>query len=211
MGKTSNDNSGVKSNTAVEAAAVFSFLAAILNNTPNETTVKNLRNYFLNNSNEVTDEMEKFLRESADASDTDIATELAVEWTRLFRGLSPQFGPPPPYTGVYLSKDGVGIDYLISVQNAYKMDGLAPDTGRNRDRTDYLGFELEFMAYLANQVATAQENNDKEKMDEYSRKLDNFAESFVKPWIAQFVNKALPYAKSSFFQGYLKLLNESLE
>ena len=209
MKKALSKDNGGRSITAEEAADLYGFLASVLNNRHDEKIVENLRTYFLNNSDELTQEMEEYWKQQSDMSIADISTELSVDWTRLFRGISPSYGPPPPYTGVYQSADGTGIKFLLSVQNAYKEGGLEPDIKKKRDRFDYLGFELEFMSHLANQMVLAQESNDTEKAKEYGKKLNKFADSFVRPWISSFVDKALPHAKTSFFQGYLKLLNNA--
>lgn len=194
----------------IETADLYGFLAAILNNSPDETSVKNLRTYFLDNSNELPEEMALFWSERTNVSDAEIARELAIEWTHLFRGLSPQLGPPPPYTGVYISKDSTGIEIISAVKTAYRAEGLI-NSGSYQDRADYLGFELEFMAHLANLATEAYDNNEPEKADEYSKKLNGFAEKFISPWIDEFIDNALAYTKTSFFKGYLKLLSEAAQ
>ncbi len=194
----------------IEIADLYGLLGAILNNSPDETTVKNLRACFLDNSNDLPEEMALFWSERANVSDAEIARELAIEWTRLFRGLSIQLGPPPPYTGVYISEDGTGIEIISAVKKAYRTEGLI-NNGKYQDRADYLGFELEFMAHLAKLAADAYDNNEPEKADEYRKKLNNFTEKFVSPWIDEFIDKALAYAQTSFFKGYLKLLGEAAQ
>jgi TorA maturation chaperone TorD len=202
-------NSGNGEITAAETADLFTFLASVLNKSPDETVVKNLRAYFADNGDGSLGGMEEFLKERVGVNDADIATELAVEWTHLFRGLSPHFGPPPPYTGVYISKNATGIETILAVKQAYKSENLIPDMEIKQDRADYLGFELEFMAHLARRMAAAEESSDSEKAREYGKKMDEFAKSFVTPWINEFAEKAMEYAKTSFFQGYLKLVSEA--
>lgn len=118
---------------------------------------------------------------------------LRVDWTRLFRGLSPNYGPKPPYELVY-EPHSDEISGLLSLKQLYNNAGLdiAEDA---HNRPDYLGFELEFAAYLL----------EHEGETELGTTYSQFCEQHLS-WIRAFCNEAKPFAKTAFYSWHLEAL-----
>jgi TorA maturation chaperone TorD len=79
---------------------------------------------------------------------------LAVEHTRLFGGISPAYGPPPPYESV---QRGAGVagpaELAVAVASCYADAGLDPIDGAVP--ADHLGIELKFVALLCHREMEA--------------------------------------------------------
>ncbi|GMQ87397.1 MAG: hypothetical protein BMS9Abin08_0598 [Gammaproteobacteria bacterium] len=79
--------------------------------------------------------------------------QLAVEYTRLFRGIKAGYGPPPPYESLYREGCLMG-QVTIDVLKAYTHAGygqIDPAAGPQ----DHLGVELKFMGLLCHDEARA--------------------------------------------------------
>ena len=93
-------------------------------------------------------------------------TALAVDWTRLFRGVQPGYGPPPPYEGLWR-----GCDPLVALQavaRVYREQGVGPAGGSAGNRLDYLGLELDYLRYVCEQQALAYEQGEEVAIERWS-------------------------------------------
>ena len=69
----------------------------------------------------------------------ELATELAVERTRLFCGLKPGLGPPPPHQSVYVGFDGQPrMQATAAVARSYAEAGVGLPEGL-KEQPDYNG------------------------------------------------------------------------
>ncbi len=189
-------------------ANALSFIAGILNNCPDVNIVGQL--YKSSTSNFDFGEghklINKYLTSRRLISTKMTAEELAADWARIFRGISGSSGCKPPYAGVYIASDGIGIDTMLEINNFYLEFGLGIDSDSNQhDRTDYLGTELEFLSILAGMIA---EDDEADRAKAY---LDEFTECYIISWLANYVEEAKGYAKTDFFKGFLIMLNDVLE
>lgn len=132
----------------------------------------------------------------------DLVRELAVDWTLVFRGMSPQNGPTPPYAGVWLGNDGVGVKEMFEVNRQYTAVGLGAGSMAH-NRFDYLGIELEFVSHMARRVA--------EGDAEARSRIANFIDAYLLSWIDRFVAQVDEKAKTDFWKGYLRLVSSSLK
>src|SRR5512141_1208219 len=104
--------------------------------------------------------MRDYLNETRAVETPELAQELGVDRTRLYRGLSPTYGPPPPYEMVW-SKTKPDVSLLVELAGTYREMGLSPSP-EMVERMDYLGVELDFMRELALREAAAWDLNSPE-------------------------------------------------
>ncbi len=146
-----------------------------------------------------------FLKENNAASDETLLQTLGVERTRLFRGVSPSYGPPPPYENEWAPKSAFPMDLLKQISAIYLEDGLAMD-GETPERFDYLGVELAYIAQLARREAAALSAGDDILAAAALDRQFSFFQKHLLPWVPAYVKKALEYARTDFYTGYLWLL-----
>ena len=199
-----------------EIQQAFEFFAYILNNPPEEDFINQLRTQFLgpapfsstDDSHIGRKQISDYFNEHEDTPVHEMIQELAIDWTRLFRGLNSTYGPPPPYEGVYRIKDGIGVTIVQDVNKAYTKHGLL--IGQHRDRSDYLGYELDFMRYLSEQAIHAQEGGQIEEERSYQNDICEFLREHLSIWIGDFCARAAEHAQTSFYSGFLLLLQETV-
>jgi TorA maturation chaperone TorD len=198
-------------------AGMFNFLAGLFNDCPNVRFVERLRsgatrhtlsvlqNYPI--SEEILEglmELSRFLDETGEIPEETLAAEMTADWTRLFRGAHPDFGPLPPYESIYHGQTFNQAAVLKDIRMIYARAGasLDPDWG---DRPDYLGLELGFLAFLAEQETCAWEKGDETEAFELSRASEEFMNCHLQGWVEKFCQAALPHAQTSFYRGILRI------
>lgn len=200
-----------------EVQQAFQFLAYVLNNPPDENFIDQIRKQFISpESLSSTDtfhigrkQISDYFQEHQHTPVHEMVQELAVDWTRLFRGLNAAYGPPPPYEGVYKAGDGIGATIVQAVNNAYSKHELSI-LRQHRDRSDYLGYELDFIRYLSEQALHAQQSDQIEKEKLYQNDMCEFLKEHLSVWIGNFCARAAAYAQTSFYSGFLLLLQETV-
>lgn len=193
----------------------FAFLATLLNNQPNEEMIAKLRKIY--NEEELSLQKQGssyhliagYLHDNKQKPMAALVQELSVEWTRLFRGVSPVYGPQPPYAGVYCSDDGMGVNTIMAITQIYSAHGLGIRKDKH-NRMDYLGTQLDFISILAKKAAHEAELGNSTAEEAIRTDIRDFLQKYVLPWVDTFVGKAQEYVKTDFFRGYLTMLSESL-
>lgn len=193
----------------------FAFLATILNKQPNEEMIVQLRKIY--NEEELPLQkvvgsyhlMARYLNESEHKPTATVVQELSVEWTRLFRGISPAYGPQPPFAGIYISEDGVGVNTVMGITQMYSAHGLGTREDKH-NRMDYLGTQLDFISILTKRAAQEAKLGNCTAVESIRIDILNFLHKYLLSWVDKFVDKAREYAQTDFFKGYLVMLSESL-
>jgi TorA maturation chaperone TorD len=154
----------------------------------------------------LTDIVEHCRREGSQESPTDCLpaeaehqtalTQLAVERTRLYRGVSAT-GPTPPYEAEWLSGQPAPA-VLLSLTRAYQSSGLAVAAG---ERPDYVGIELGYYQRLITQEAD--DEPDRHMLLTLQRE---FVSEHIGRWVPSYVEVTLPLIQSDFFRGHLLLV-----
>lgn len=201
-------------------ASMYGFLATLYNQKPNIHLVRGLRSistdsfFALANERDISSnarcglvELAKFIDATAEQTEEEIERTLAKDWTRLFRGLRPGYGPVPPYEGLYLDKNNIGLDILKEI-NRWYLDSNMVVNPAYANRPDYLGLELDFLRHLAYREAQAWEQENKKEALEYFNKRCAFFAEHLMLWIGQFCEQALQHAKTSFYLGVLRLTRD---
>jgi len=141
----------------------------------------------------------------------DICLTLAVERTRLLRGVAREYGPPPPYESLYRSLEASdGISFLVQVAEFYRyaqIDLLA----ERADRLDYLGLELDFMRLLCEEEIRSLDQGDTDEAEGFARLQHRFLQEHLLPWVPRYCESLLSHSTAGFYQGVAQLLLGFLE
>ena len=147
--------------------------------------------------------MVEFLRNSSGKEDSELSDELGVDRTRLYRGITPSMGPPPPYESVWTRGPKSTSDILLELATAYRQSSLAIEPG---ERQDYIGVELAFQQQLVMQEIEFWQTGEEEKAQDSLKQQDAFLKEHLNFWIPAFIENALPEAKTDFYRGQLLML-----
>ena len=198
-------------------AGMYGFLAALFNQRPEVDLVRRLRTVGIDSFVTMTEEegmndgvsqglkeMAQFIESTLDQPEEEVEQALAVDWTRLFRGISPNYGPTPPYEGLYAEGNRDPIEVLQSINQIYHENGVTIGE-ESPNRPDYIGLELGFMCFLAEQEAEAWEEGDEERANSYFEKAMKFVNEHLGLWASKFFEVAIEQAQTDFYKGLLRL------
>ena len=133
---------------------------------------------------------------------------IGVDRTRLYRGVSPALGLPPPCEAVWTSRESETAALLQELAALYKEDGLALAT---QERLDYIGVELDYIQRLIQNEIAAWRNAEPERALMLQDKQQRFLDRHLSPWVLQFIKKALPLAATDYYRGHLRMLDGLLK
>lgn len=122
--------------------------------------------------------------------------EVNSEFVRLFRGLSRQQSPPPPYESVYVDEGhvyGPSTDQVTKKFNQYKLKvpGSEPP--------DHLPLELDFMRFLCEREVETLENNGSAK--ECIEEQYMFLDEHLMRWVPSLCENIRKYSQSRLYRG----------
>jgi TorA maturation chaperone TorD len=207
-------------------AEMYRFLAHMFNQSPDSEFVRRLRVLGVSSFSLLTEdglspevsrglqEMGSFIEATSGAPEEQVKEELAVDWTRLFRGVSPTYGPPPPYEGVYEEGDQHQTEILQSVTESYLEHSVKVNENA-ANRPDYIGVELDFLRHLSECEAEVWEQKENQTALNYQEAGRRFLINHLGRWACKFCDLAIEEAKTDFYRGFLRLtkgvLNEEIE
>lgn len=223
VGKSSQYES-INPETSTQALAeMFGLLAIFLNQRPDSEFVQRLRaagiHQFLDTLEEQEEgskihtglqELGAYLEDSLTADDNSLAEELAVDWTRLFRGLRPGYGPKPPYGFLHQKMRLSELEYLRKIASYYSRFGAEIEPTHS-NRPDFLGLQLAFLSFLYQQSSQAYQQG----CDQEAKKFENAAADFfvqeLANWAIVFCSEAQAHAKTGFYHGFLEILQGQIQ
>lgn len=127
-----------------------------------------------------------------------IHKEMKVEFARLFLG--PKRRLAPPYESVYCSKNKqIFGETSIKVRKLYEEIGLQINKIGNIP-DDFIGFELEFMYYLAFLASEAIDNNNMDKIQELVNYQHKFLKEHITVWIENFTEDIYKNTNMEYFK-----------
>lgn len=139
----------------------------------------------------------------------DVQKELAVDRTRLCRGSASNNVVAPPYEAPYLSPERE-TDRLLAIVQFYRKTGLTMSADQ-RERMDYIGIELAFMAELCGKESAALVA---ENVNDYEAVLaweQDFLRQHLLQWAVDYCGKMIDYAETEFFRGIGYLMRAFLQ
>jgi TorA maturation chaperone TorD len=138
-----------------------------------------------------------------------ILRRIAVDRTRLFRGISEKDSPPPPYESVYREERLCG-ESSTEVSRFYCKLGVTLSEASN-ESPDYLGIELDFMRLLCQSEEEAWSNNRADKALEHLERGTDFLKNHLLKWVDRFCDKMYEMADLDFYKGLAKLTSGFLK
>lgn len=209
-------NSAEAAIAARNLANVFSFLATLLNECPDFAFVDKLRatgGDFIAGLGKESGfpeevaagfrDMAKYVEETKNEPKPTVQQDLAVDWTRVFRGVSPDYSPTPPYEACYADAMITEMQLIQTVNHLYLANGLMISSDYN-NRPDYIGLEFSFLAHLAEAEAQAWDEDNAELAESYQETGRAFLREHL-GWVEKYVTRAMDYAKTGFYRGFLRL------
>jgi len=206
-------------NLAAARSRVYGFLGTVYNRLPSDLFVENLlgneMGVFLSSLLEVEDLpvelraglllLQDYIRTSQGKPVEQLRTELAVDRTRLLRGVKPDYGPPPPYESVYKGTEAKPLMNISSaVQRIYAEAGVnLPE--EVKDRPDFIGIELDYMRFLTEKEAEAWSTGDQQEALKILEKERTFLEEHITDWIPRFCEVMFQEAQLDFFKGIAQM------
>lgn len=129
--------------------------------------------------------------------------ELKRDWTKLFRGISPNYGPRPPYAQLF-AKNSLETDFLSELAELYLDVGY---TGYQKidDRLDYIGIILNSLAVIS---LLRKKCIEEENEVEYKRLTEIFkiiSHQYFASWFKKFQKIAETHVQTFFYEGVLEL------
>jgi TorA maturation chaperone TorD len=202
---------------AKDRVDLYGFLAKLLNTPPNLELVRGLRQTdFVSmaaSKKEVgatdiaraLEEVSGYFMNAAEKPEKEVQQDLAVDWTRLFRGVSPNYGPPPPYEAVYHQTHLALPELLMKILSSYHEGGVTVEKDA-ANRPDYIGVEFEYLQFLGEHEIEDLKQGDREEANRYRECAAHFLEDHLGQWAGLFCDKAIPMARTDFFLGILHLI-----
>ena len=222
MRATNNHHHEDTQNARVHAKA-YGSLANIFNQRPDAALVGNIKAMGLEffteflRGDDLNSEVQKglseistFVAQIKDLPEKTVEQSLLVDWTRLFRGLQPGYGPQPPYEGVYMGESETDLKVLESVARFYTKHGVTPAKNAG-NRPDYIGLELDFLCYLCEQQAEAWEKGDEIQARKFQLAEHDFLKDHLGRWGGIYCDRAIEEAKTDFYRGFAHLTRGIIE
>lgn len=129
------------------------------------------------------------------------------DWTKLFRGISPDYGPTAPYAFLFLKCNTTA---MLSELAALYIDGGYDDYQNIRDRIDYIGTCFAYLKTVDLQrIHAVQEKNLREFM-RLNLCREIFLRQFLLPWIHEFASRARKFVQTPFYSAVLNLTDDSV-
>lgn len=185
--------------------ATFRLLAAFYNYNPDRNFIEALMNLTSGSvpMNGISSAVSMITKYACEAVRSDeLVTELKRDWTKLFRGVAPDYGPKAPYEQLYVNSGSLKLISVLAQE--YQCNGFAEYMEIN-NRHDYIGTELAYAAHLASLRLTAIETGNFEEYSKYQNMSDSFIENHPANWVGMFCEEAEKHAATDFYRGVLKL------
>ncbi len=143
--------------------------------------------------------VEMFLNSISDQPEDDVELSMAVDFTRLFRGVRKDYGPPPPYESVWRGESQVMGPSTEEVLRFYADSGIGLDMAD--ELPDYIGVELRFMALLCLRESKAWKDNDSDGLRRYISQEKAFVVNHILQWVPRYLDAMAEDAQTGFYKG----------
>lgn len=153
--------------------------------------------------------MRDYVRATLDMAVPQLSDALGVDRTRLYRGVSPQYGPPPPNEAVWIKSNDSVSAVLVAIAEVYRQSEMAVAPSAH-ERLDYIGVELDFHYQLAQCEADAWLAGDSIKARGLLKRQAGFIREHLLQWVPAYIAKALTMVETDFYRGHLKMVGAFL-
>jgi putative dimethyl sulfoxide reductase chaperone len=138
-----------------------------------------------------------------------LSDRLLQEYTRLFRGIQDQLGPPPPFESLYRGQGMMG-DLTLAVMHRYQAAGFAdiePEAGPQ----DHLGAELRFLSLLCFREAEAWMAGEDEAARQRIAQQRTFLDEHLLAWLPDYAGRIARESREPFYAAVAKLTLDHAE
>jgi TorA maturation chaperone TorD len=150
--------------------------------------------------------LRQYMADSYSRPIKELAEELAVERTRLLRGLKRGYGPPPPYESVYMDAEAIQT-YISGVSKLYEEAGVSLSK-ELKERPDYIGIELDFMRLMCSREAEAWKHGNAGDARSALQLERRMLKEHLVAWVPKFCDIAFEEARNGFYRAVLKVTKE---
>lgn len=194
-------NQRVDIDTLDAERATFAMLAAFYNTNPDTNFLHTVAKL---NPDDLEDEDIKSLIQHIvfSAQNTGMLLELKRDWTKLFRGVSPDYGPTPPYAQEYMNNRK--LDVLSKLAAFYNEYGFTGHTLAS-NRQDYIGVLLDFAAHISQLRADAVKAGKDAEYERMTDLLEVFMNMYVSSWFENFCESAQKHTSTDFYKSIIEL------
>lgn len=152
------------------------------------------------------DDLLAVLREAPDRAQ--LAERLAVEHARLFRGISEEYGPPPPYESLWREGQLMG-DSTVRVATRYLEAGYQPE-GRFAP-CDHIVEELRFMAALCHAEHEARQAGRAQDARQARDQQQRFLDEHLTAWTGKYCQNLADQSREPLYQTLARMTTIVLE
>ncbi|WNF38236.1 molecular chaperone TorD family protein [Bacillaceae bacterium IKA-2] len=136
-------------------------------------------------------------------TDIHVEEECKFDFNKLFIG--PYELLASPYESTYRNYDRLLMRAeTLSVRSFYEKVGIQVD-GKGQIPDDHIGFELEFIAFLAHQI------NQEHEVERMSALLDEFLKDHLGKWLEQHVELVTSQAKTKYCKAWAIILSYTVQ
>ncbi len=138
-----------------------------------------------------------------------LAEQLAVEYTRLFSGLSRNEGLPPPYESLYRGESMMG-EITLAVMDSYQQAGygtIEEDAGPQ----DHIAAELRFLAMLLYNESVALNEGDLQTAATLKQQQNHFLNEHLLLWVPAYCQRIKSETTESFYTGVAMMTEDALK
>lgn len=139
----------------------------------------------------------------------DDSTVLAIEFARLFGGISESYGGLPPFESVVRTGNWGG-DTVLEVIAAYGNADIAPPVPE-ASPVDHLAAELRFLAIACHRESQAWQADNTQAAMNWVRRERDFLDRHVLRWVPEYCQKAADMAMTPFYRALLALTPRACE
>ena len=197
-------------NLAEMRSRVYWLLSTFYLKKPDREFLRELKQKLPENVGDEFTEAIELIKKSLDDDLDELAERLAIEFTRLFRGIKKGYSPPPPYESVYRGENRVMGEATLAVMKFYNEAGFGI-IEEEEGPQDYIGVELKFMSLLCYREMRAWEERNVEKARKYMELERRFLREHILQWIPTFCQVVEAEAKEQFYVGVAKLTRRFVE
>jgi TorA maturation chaperone TorD len=149
--------------------------------------------------------MRRFLADHESDEPAALAQTLGVDRTKLYRGVSPTYGPPPPNEVVWDKRVTDAVAGLKALADLYAAAGVGM-AGQARERLDYIAVELDFLRLLAVREMEAWQAARPDDARLALQQQSVFVREHLGLWFPAFREQAMLQTQTDFYRGHLTML-----
>ncbi|AHF11267.1 MULTISPECIES: molecular chaperone TorD family protein [Dehalobacter] len=136
----------------------------------------------------------------------EVSQDLAVDWTRIFRGVAPGYSPPPPYEALYRGDNSQENHVKVFLDMTKEYSSLGLCAKGQCSRPDYIGVQMAYLHFLCCEELKRIQEGNLEEVQRFKERTIKFISEHVGQWVLLFSREAKGFARTDFYRGLLNYL-----